>query len=189
MDEENESREAESANSLQGRDIFFDLAGAGRPNMNRGSAGGSWPGAANAGLPAARWNRTIPNPAPPAARLNRVPGRSTVSTNNSVAVFGRANCCTLEEIVLDEIIVQKDDRGTPGSKIFVSNRVAATQGLSIKFLGSIHLLSKNAAGENMQKAKNIQDQFVSNLDVMACRRNTATNGSVISTDIAVISIT
>ena len=49
----------------------------------------------------------------------------------------------------------------------MSNCVAATQGLSIKFLGSIHLLSKNAAGENMQKAKNIQDQFVSILDVMA----------------------
>ena len=49
----------------------------------------------------------------------------------------------------------------------MSNRVTATQGLSIKFLGSIHLLSKNAAGENMQKAKNIQDQFVSILDVMA----------------------
>ncbi len=49
----------------------------------------------------------------------------------------------------------------------MSNRLAATQGLSIKFLGSIHLLAKNAAGENMQKAKNIQAQFVSNLDVMA----------------------
>ena len=49
----------------------------------------------------------------------------------------------------------------------MSNCVAATQGLSIKFLGSIHLPSKNAAGENMQKAKNIQDQFVSNLDVVA----------------------
>ena len=69
MDEDNESREAEGENSLQGRDIFFDLAGAG-PNMNRGPAGGSWPGAANAAPPAARWNRTIPNPAPPAARLN-----------------------------------------------------------------------------------------------------------------------
>jgi hypothetical protein len=48
----------------------------------------------------------------------------------------------------------------------VSNRIAATQGLTVKFLGSAHLLSKNAAGENMQKAKNIQVQFVSNLDVM-----------------------
>ncbi len=46
------------------------------------------------------------------------------------------------------------------------NRLAATQGLTVKSLGSAHLLSKNAAGENMQKAKNIQDQFVSNLDVM-----------------------
>ena len=105
MDEDNESREAEGENSLQGRDIFFDLAGAG-PNMNRGPAGGSWPGAANAAPPAARWNRTILNPAPPAAaRLNRVPGGSTVSTNNSVAVFGRANRRTLEEIVLDKIII------------------------------------------------------------------------------------
>jgi hypothetical protein len=169
MDKEDESREAEGENSHQGKDIFF---GAG-PNMNRGPVGGPWPGAANAAPPAACWNRTIPNPAPPAAHFNRVPGgstvpgESTVSTNNSVAVFGRANHRTLEEIVLDEIIVQKEDRGTPGSKIFVSNRLAATQGLSIKFLGSIHLLSKNAAGENMQKAKNIQDQFVSNLDMMA----------------------
>ena len=39
-------------------------------------------------------------------------------------------------------------------------------GLSVKFLGSVHLQSKNAAGEHMQKAKNIQDQFVSNLEVM-----------------------
>ncbi len=115
MFEEDESREAEGANSLQacfnqvpggnslqGRDIFF---GAG-PNMNRGPAGGSWPGAANAAPLAACLNQTIPNPAPPAARFNQVPGGSTtVSTNNSVAVFGRANHRTLEEIVLDEIIV------------------------------------------------------------------------------------
>ena len=47
----------------------------------------------------------------------------------------------------------------------MSNRTAATQGLPVKFLGSFHLLSKNAAGENNQKAKHIQDQFVSNLDV------------------------
>jgi hypothetical protein len=92
--------EAEGANNLQRREFFFDLAGAG-PNMNRGLAGGSWPGAANAAPPAARWNRN--NPAPPAARFNRVPDGSTassirgsVSTNNSVAVFGRANRRTLE---------------------------------------------------------------------------------------------
>jgi hypothetical protein len=48
----------------------------------------------------------------------------------------------------------------------VSNRTAATQALPVKFLGSFHLLSKNAAGENNQKAKHIQDQFVSNLDVV-----------------------
>ena len=35
-----------------------------------------------------------------------------------------------------------------------------------KFLGSSHLQSKNAAGENVQKSKHIQDEFVSNLEVM-----------------------
>ena len=58
--------EAEEAN-LQGREFIFDLAGAG-PNMNRGPAGGSWPGAANAAPPAACWNPN--NPAPPAACFN-----------------------------------------------------------------------------------------------------------------------
>jgi hypothetical protein len=65
------------------------------------------------------------------------------------------------------VLVCKEDRGAPGSKIFVANRAAATLGLTVKFLGSIHLQSKNAAGEHMQKANNIQDQFVSNLDVMS----------------------
>ena len=44
MEEEDDmgslQREAEEANNLQGRQFFFDLAGAG-PNMNRGPAGGS----------------------------------------------------------------------------------------------------------------------------------------------------
>ena len=48
----------------------------------------------------------------------------------------------------------------------MSNRTAATQALSAKFLGSVYLQSKNAAGENNQKAKLIQEQFVSNLDVV-----------------------
>ena len=81
----------------------------------------------------------------------------------TVAVFGHANRCTLEEIVFDKVIVWKDDRVTPGSQIFVTSRAVATLGLTVKFLGSNHLLSTNAAGENMQKAKNIQDQYVSNL--------------------------
>ena len=84
-----------------------------------------------------------------------------------MAAFGRATRRTIEDLVLDEVIVRKEDRGVSGSKIFVANRAAATMGLSVKFLGSVHLQSKNAAGEQMQKAKNIQDQFVSNLDVMA----------------------
>ena len=106
-----------------------------------------------------------------AAARNRVTSgvaaARSVASQASVAMFGRANCCTIDEIVLDEVLVRKENRGTPGSKIFVANRAAATLGLDVKFLGSIHLQSKNAAGEHMQKAKNIQDQFVSNLDVMA----------------------
>ncbi len=71
MFEEDESREAEGANSegansLQGRDIFFGTG----PNMNRGPAGGSWLGAGNAAPLAACLNQTIPNQAPPAPRFN-----------------------------------------------------------------------------------------------------------------------
>jgi hypothetical protein len=40
-------------------------------------------------------------------------------------------------------------------------------GLSPKFLGSHHLLSRNVDGENVQKATKIQEQFVGNLKVMA----------------------
>jgi hypothetical protein len=91
----------------------------------------------------------------------------SVASQATVAAFGRANHCTIEDLELDEVIVRKEDRGVSGSKIFVANRAAATMGLSVKFLGSVHLQSKNAAGEQMQKAKNIQDQFVSNLEVMS----------------------
>ena len=38
-------------------------------------------------------------------------------------------------------------------KIHVANRIAATQSLSRKFLGSFHLQSKIAAGENVQKSR------------------------------------
>ena len=62
--------------------------------------------------------------------------------------------------------MRKGDRGLPGSKVYVANRIAATQSLSSKFLGSFHLQSKNAAGKNFQKSKHIQDEFVSNLEVM-----------------------
>ena len=104
-----------------------------------------------------------------AAARNRPAARpasgGSVTSHGSAAVFGRVTRCALEEIIQDKVIVQKGDQGTPGLTILVSNRTAATQGLQVKFLGSFHLLSKNAAGENNQKAKHIQDQFVSNLDV------------------------
>ncbi len=81
-------------------------------------------------------------------------------------VFGRATHCTLDKINQDELIVRKGDCGAPGSKIFMTNRSAATQALPIKFLGSFHLQSKNAAGKNNQKAKHIQEECVCNLDVV-----------------------
>ncbi len=57
------------------------------------------------------------------------------------------------EIEQDEVVVRKGDRELPGSKIYVANRIAATQSLLSKFLGSFHLQSKNAAGENVQKLR------------------------------------
>ena len=92
--------------------------------------------------------------------------RASFALHGSVAIFGRAIHRTLDKIIQDKVIVRKRDRGVPGSKIFVTNRSAATQALPIKFLGSFHLQSKNAAGENNQKAKHIQEEFVCNLDVV-----------------------
>ncbi len=96
----------------------------------------------------------------------RVGGGGSVASHGSAAVFGCTVRRTLEEITQDEVIVRKGDRGVPGLKIFVSNWTAATQALLAKFLGYVYLQSKNAAGENNQKAKLIQEQFVSNLDVV-----------------------
>jgi hypothetical protein len=121
--------------------------------------------------------RDIPHPFEQPRAQNRPAGRrfavggsvaagGSVSSHGSAAVFGRTTRRTIEQIIQDEVIVRKGDRGVSGSKIFVSNRTSATQALPVKFLGSFHLLSKNAAGENNQKAKHIQDQFVSNLDVV-----------------------
>jgi hypothetical protein len=90
----------------------------------------------------------------------------SVASQGSAAVFQRRAHCTLLEIEYDKVVVRKGDRGLPGSKIYVANRIAATQSLSSKFLGSFHLQSKNAAGKNVQKSKHIQDEFVSNLEVM-----------------------
>jgi hypothetical protein len=89
----------------------------------------------------------------------------SVASQGSAAVFHRRARCTLLEIEQDEVVVRKGDRGLP-AKICVANRIAATQSLSSKFLGSFHLQSKNAAGKNVQKLKHIQDEFVLNLEVM-----------------------
>ncbi len=91
---------------------------------------------------------------------------SSVASQGSAAVFQQRACCMLLEIEQDEVVVLKGDRGLPGSKVYVANRITATQSLSSKFLGSFHLQSKNAASKNVQKLKHIQDEFVSNLEVM-----------------------
>ena len=90
----------------------------------------------------------------------------SVASIGSVAVFQRRTRRTIFELEKDEVAVRKGDRGVPGSKTFVTNRAAATKPLSSKFLGSYHLQSKNANGENVQKSKHIQEEFVSNLMVM-----------------------
>jgi hypothetical protein len=91
---------------------------------------------------------------------------ASVASQGSAAIFQQRARCTLLEIEQDEVVVCKGDRGLLGSKVYVANRIAATQSLSRKFLGSFHLQSKNAAGKNVQKLKYIQDEFVSNLEVM-----------------------
>jgi hypothetical protein len=91
---------------------------------------------------------------------------ASVASQGSAAVLQQRAHCTLLEIEQDKVVMRKGDRGLPGSKVYVANRIAATQSLSSKFLGSFHLQSKNAAGKNVQKSKHIQNEFVSNLEVM-----------------------
>ncbi len=91
---------------------------------------------------------------------------ASVASQGSTAVFQQRARRTLLEIEQDEVVVHKGDHGLPGSKVYVANRIAATQSLLSKFLGSFHLQSKIAAGENVQKSRHIQDEFVSNLEVM-----------------------
>ena len=89
-----------------------------------------------------------------------------MASQGSTAVFQQRERCTLLEIEQEKVVVCKGDPGLPSLKVYVANRIAATQSLSSKFLGSFHLQSKNAAGKNAQKLKHIQDEFVSNLEVM-----------------------
>jgi hypothetical protein len=91
---------------------------------------------------------------------------ASVASQGSAAVFQLRAHCTLLEIEQDKVFVRKGNCGLPGLKIYVANWIAATQSLLSKFLFSFHLQSKNAAGENVQKSKHIQDEFVSNMEVM-----------------------
>ncbi len=63
----------------------------------------------------------------------------SVASQGSAAIFQWSARCTLLEIEQDEVVVPKGDQGLLGSKIYVANRIAATQSLSSKFLGSFHL--------------------------------------------------
>ncbi len=78
-----------------------------------------------------------------------------VASQGSAAIFQQRARCTLLEIEQDKAVVHKGDCGLPGSKVYVANWIAATQSLLSKFLGSFHLQSKNAAGNNVQKLKHI----------------------------------
>ena len=62
-----------------------------------------------------------------------------VASQGSMAIFQQRACRTLLEIEQDKVVVRKGDCGLPGSKVYVANRIAATQSLSIQFLGSFHL--------------------------------------------------
>ena len=93
-------------------------------------------------------------------------GGASGASQGTAAVFQHWARHTLLEIEQDKVVVSKGDRGLPGSKVYGTNQNAATQSLTSKFLGSVHLQSKNAAGKNVQKSKHIQDEFESNLEVM-----------------------
>jgi hypothetical protein len=62
-----------------------------------------------------------------------------VASQGRAAVFQQRAHCTLLEIEQDKVVVRKGDCGLPGSKVYVANRIAATQSISSKFLGSFHL--------------------------------------------------
>ena len=93
-------------------------------------------------------------------------GGASVASQGSVAIFQQRASRTLLEIEQDKVVVCKGDCGQLGLNVYVANRITATQSLLSKFLGSFHLQSKNAAGKNVQKSKHIQDECVSNLEVM-----------------------
>ena len=71
---------------------------------------------------------------------------ASVASQCTVAVFQQRSRHTLLEIELDKVIVRKGDCGLPDSKVYGTNRIAATRSLSIKFRGSFHLQSKYSAG-------------------------------------------
>jgi hypothetical protein len=61
---------------------------------------------------------------------------ASVASQGSAAIFQQRARCTLLEIEQDEVVVRKDDRGLPGSKVYVANWIAATQSLSSKIMSS-----------------------------------------------------
>ena len=67
-----------------------------------------------------------------------VASAALVASQGSTAIFQQRAHHTLLEIEQDEVAMRKGNHGLPGLKIYVANRIAATQSLSSKFLGSFH---------------------------------------------------
>ncbi len=78
---------------------------------------------------------------------------ASVASQGSAAIFHQRACHTLLKIEQDEVIVRKGDRGLPCSKVYVANRITATQSLSSKFLGSFYLQSKKGSWQECPKVE------------------------------------
>ncbi len=76
-----------------------------------------------------------------------------VASQGSAAVFQQRAHCTLLEIEQDKVVLCKGDRGLPDSKVYVANRIAATQSLLSEFLGSFHLQPKKCSWRECPKVE------------------------------------
>jgi hypothetical protein len=118
-------------------------------NSNDSALQGRVPLVALGGVPAVVLEGVPPDIAVPGGGASVAD--SFASAVGSAVVLQRRQRRTILELEQDEVVVRKGDRGDPSSKTYVTNRAAATKPLSLKFLGSYHLQSKNADGENVQK--------------------------------------
>ena len=84
----------------------------------------------------------------------------------SLGVQFRATRRTLDELNRGEVIARKQDRGSKGSKTYISIRKAATTPLPNKLLGPRFLGAKNKDGELLNRSKTIQEDYLSNLQAL-----------------------